>query len=223
MADSSHRDFYDRIAEVYDFLADSSERRVLAEGIFALDVQPREWVLELGCGTGQALVELAEAAGPDGRIVGLDISAGMLGVARRRLDDESATAGVDTGVVRLVLGDARRAPFPDGTFDAIFLSFTLELFEDDERPAVLAECRRLLRPGGRLGLVAMAEPGRGERDSLLEKGYRWMQRRFPHIVDCRPIDVAKEIQAAGFRLDRLKSREIWTMPVRAAVGVKEAA
>ena len=212
MSETSHQAFYDRIAGAYDAISDSSEREARRDGLEALDIRPGERVLELGFGTGHALVELAEAGG---RVTGLDISSGMAREARQRLARAGATAD-------LTLGDARRTPFRAGAFDVIFASFTIELFEDGERPAVFAECRRLLRPGGRLGVVSMAEPGDGERDSLLEKGYRWMHRHFPHIVDCRPIDVAAEVQAAGFRLDRLKSREIWTMPVRAAVGVKVA-
>jgi len=207
---TDHSAFYDRIASVYDTLADSSERDARRDGLEALAPQPGERILEIGFGTGHALVELAEAGA---RVYGVDVSAGMAREAKRRLEREDVSATI-------ILGDARCVPLRDAAFDVVFLSFTLELFEDGERPRVLAECRRLLRDGGRLGVVAMAEPGEGERDSFLEKGYRWMHRHFPHIVDCRPIDVAKEIQAAGFRLDRLKSREIWTMPVRAAVGVK---
>jgi demethylmenaquinone methyltransferase/2-methoxy-6-polyprenyl-1,4-benzoquinol methylase len=108
-------------------------------------------------------------------------------------------------------------------FDAAFTSFTLELFPLDDIPVVLAEIRRVLRDGGRLGVVSMATVKQGERASLLEKTYVWMHRHFPHIVDCQPIDVAQCLADAGFDVQDEIDMEIWTMPVRAVLGVEGSA
>lgn len=53
-----------------------------------------------------------------------------------------------------------RLPIPEGCFDAVFMSFALELFDESDTRTVLAECRRVLMPGGRLCIVAMAQPVR---------------------------------------------------------------
>jgi demethylmenaquinone methyltransferase/2-methoxy-6-polyprenyl-1,4-benzoquinol methylase len=122
----------------------------------------------------------------------------------------------------LLVGDARSLPFGDGTFNAAFASFTLELFSLDDIPVVLAEVRRVLKPRGRLGIVSMATVREGEKVSLLEKTYIWMHRHFPHIVDCQPIDATGMLVEAGFQISRETDLEIWTMPVRVVVGVKPA-
>src|SRR5581483_11432296 len=120
-------------------------------GLAMLAVQPGERVLEVGCGTGQALPALSATAGPAGQVVGLDLSSGMLGVAR------AALARIGERHITLVAGDARALSFSDAVFDAVFMSFTLELFERQDAARVLRDVRRVLRPHGRLGLVALAD------------------------------------------------------------------
>ena len=91
--------------------------------------------------------------GDTGHVVGLDISPGMREVATERL----AHAGL-AGRVDLQVGDGSSLAFADDSFDAVFLSFTLELFDTPELGVVLGECRRVLRPGGRFGLVRARAP-----------------------------------------------------------------
>lgn len=207
------RSFYDRISHVYDLLADAGEHGAREEGVEALEVAEGERALEIGYGTGHALVELARAVGDEGRVVGIDISGGMADIARKRVDQ----AGLIERV-RIDRGDARDLPYEDGAFDIVFCSFTLELFEDDERPRVLAEIRRVLRPGGRAGIVAMAEP---EHRRASVELYKWLHRHFPHIVDCRPIDAAADLAAAGFRVESRTDRAIATLPVAVLTARRE--
>ena len=202
------KSFYDRISKVYDALSDSSERKARQLGIELLRPRPGERILEVGFGTGHSLVDLARAVGPDGWVEGVDISEGMMEVARKRID----RAGV-ADRIRLGLAAVPPIPFPDDSFDAVAMSFTLELFADAQISEVLAEVRRVLRPGGRLGLVAMSQPDEGEHDSLMEKAYKWMHRHFPHIVDCRPIDASSHLAEAGFSVQRREIVTIWTLPV----------
>ena len=61
-------------------------------------------------------------------------------------------------------------------------------------PVVLAEVRRVLRPAGRVGIVAMAESA---NQNVMTDMYAWLHRHFPHFVDCRPIDVGVLLGRAG--------------------------
>ena len=84
-------------------------------------------------------------------------------------------------------------------------------------PAVLAEVARVLKSGGRLGVVSMATVQEGEKASALEKTYVWMHQHFPHIVDCQPIDVVELVEGAGLQVQEKVEMTIWTMPVRCVV------
>jgi demethylmenaquinone methyltransferase/2-methoxy-6-polyprenyl-1,4-benzoquinol methylase len=79
------RVFYNRISGFYDQLAASSERRYTTAGLHKLAAEQGQNILEIGFGTGQALVALARAVGDHGHIYGLDVSEGMYRVARRRI------------------------------------------------------------------------------------------------------------------------------------------
>lgn len=208
----SNRHFYDRIANAYDLIADSNERAARQAGVRALSLKEGESVLELGFGTGNEVLDLAGLVGAKGKVAGIDISPGMLAVARKKLDEAAPSTPID-----LRVGDARYLPFAEGSFDAVYTSFTLELFPAEDIPLVLAEAHRVLQPGGRIGVVSMASVRPGHPVSTLERTYIWMHRHFPHLVDCRPIDTEKVISAAGFRTLSVTDLEIWTMPVRVVV------
>lgn len=193
---------YDRMARWYDLFA-GGEARFTRAGLRLLDVRAGEAVLEIGFGTGHALLALARAAGTAGLAAGVELSPGMIAVARARepkLHDH------------MVNGDALRLPFGAACFDALLLSFTLELFPEREIPVVLGECRRVLRPGGRLGVVSMARSG-----SLACRLYGWAHRRWPGVLDCRPIDLVEWLRRARYRLERVERRTMWGLPVEIAL------
>lgn len=203
---------YDRLSRWYDLLTGASERRFRNLGLCELDVRPGERVLEIGPGTGQALVVLAQAAGSMGIACGLDLSPGMCQVARQR----SASLAVPAIVI---CGDAVELPFADGAFDAAIMSFTLELFAPNDIVRVLKGCRRVLRAGGRLGVVALSEFG---RPNLMRRLYGWAHRRFPAWVDCRPIPVTKVLAEQGFRIRSVTHAYLWGLPLEVAVASKDA-
>ncbi|MEU1199046.1 class I SAM-dependent methyltransferase [Streptomyces sp. NPDC005813] len=125
---------YDREADDYDATRGGESRAAAAAGS-ALGLVPAgaRSLLDVACGTGIVTRRLA-ADRPGLRVTGVDSSAGMARTAAARLP----------GAV--VLGDSRRLPFADGSFDALTVIWLLHLLADAE--AVVAEAARVLRPGG---------------------------------------------------------------------------
>jgi len=110
-------------------------------------------VLDLGCGTG-ALTLVAKRAQPGIEIVGLDPDPKALARATRKAAREGLAITFQQG-----FGDA--LPFADGSFDRVLSSFMFHHLESEQKPAVLREVRRVLRPGGRLHLLDFGGAGHG--------------------------------------------------------------
>ena len=197
---------YNRLSRVYGWLSDASERTFVEQSIAALlQPQPGEAVLEPGFGTGQVLLALAEAVGPEGRVAGIDIADGMVEQARNRLAQHRMADRVE-----LLRGDMRSAPYPDATFDAVFMSFTLELFSDNDQGVVLYQVRRVLVPGGRLCVACMSDHG---GQPIMDRLYRWSHEHFPTFVDCRPIDSPALLAASGFSVEQVRRLSMWGLSV----------
>jgi len=203
--------FYDKISHVYDMLAERSEGPVRRLGLEKLDARPGERVLEIGFGTGHSLVSLAQSVGPTGKVYGLDLSEGMLHVAQGNLHKAGLADRVE-----LTCGDGLQLPYPPDSLDAIFMSFTLELFDTPEIRKVLAECKRVLKAGGRLVVVGVSKEGEG---GAILHAFEWSHRHFPNLVDCRPIFVRQSLEASGFRIESTDRKMMW-VPVEVVLGVK---
>lgn len=201
--ETAARDWYDTLSGWYDVVADPFEAQPRAAGLEVLDASPGERVLDVGCGTGRALVELARAVGPSGTAVGIDIAEGMCRVSRRALAD----AGLETGTV--IAGDATTLPFSDDVFDALFASFVLELFDTPAIMRVLEEWHRVLDPAGRLCVVSLSRRG----DGPLTWVYETVHELAPTYVDCRPIYLRETLLEAGFRDLETRTGTVWRFPV----------
>jgi ubiquinone/menaquinone biosynthesis C-methylase UbiE len=197
--------YYDRLSRWYDLLAGQAEEKCKQNGLHLLDPQPGEIILEIGFGTGHGLLALGQAVGEHGRVYGLDLSAGMLRAAQVRL----RKAGYQDRV-ELEQGDALQLPYADSTFDALYMSFTLELFAASEIPLLLVECRRVLRINGRLSIVSMAKK---EQSGLMVRLYEWAHRKWPVYIDCRPIHAQAEVAQAGFSIERRIEMSLFGLPV----------
>jgi demethylmenaquinone methyltransferase/2-methoxy-6-polyprenyl-1,4-benzoquinol methylase len=127
----------------------------------------------------------------------------MRKVSRTRLEK----AGLSDRVT-LTCGDAATLPYEANAFDAVFMCFTLELFDIPEIPIVLNECRRVLKSGGRLGVVSLSK-----KQKLAVRIYEWFHKVMPATVDCRPIYVQRSLEDAGFQLLEQAELSMWGLPV----------
>ena len=179
-----------------------------------MDAQEGERTLEIGFGTGHCILELAQAVGESGKVYGIDLSGGMHAITQQRIEQ----AGI-AGRVELHIGDAAEMPIEVSGLDAVFISFTLELFDTPEIPVVLGKCHSLLRPGGRICVVAMAKR---ERDNLMVRIYEWFHELAPRYADCRPIFAQASMVAAGFQVRTVKEMSMWGLPVEIVLAGKPA-
>src|SRR5438477_10869711 len=113
--------------------------------VAALAPREGEHLLDIGCGCGASTLELAWQVDPEGTVLGVDISAPMLEVARKRAHD----AGYEQ--VRLLEADAQTQAFEPGAFHAAFSRFGVMFFEDPT--AAFMNIRRAVKRGGRLAFL----------------------------------------------------------------------
>ncbi len=131
---------YDLLNRVLSFRMDVGWRRA---AVAALELTPGARVLDLACGTGDLCRTIAAGGS---FAVGVDFSTGMLTAARHH-----------SSTTPLVRADAARLPFADGALDGLTCGFALRNFA--ALAPVLAECARVLRPGARISLLDVGEPG----------------------------------------------------------------
>lgn len=200
---------YDRLSRWYDWLSAGSEGPLTELGLKKLNANAGETVLEIGFGTGHALLVLATTVGNSGRVFGVDISRGMFKVASERIACAKLIHCITLGQ-----GDAAALCFQANYFDAIFISFTLELFDNPEIATVLSECRRVLKVDGRICVVAMA---RDEHENLPQRIYERFHQWLPTFVDCRPIYVQSALMQAGFQIQGVTCKQMWGLPVEICI------
>ena len=152
-APTQHEFWNSPAARVWSTQYDAIDRQFapLAEALIdAAAPQSGERVLDIGCGSGTTVMALANAVGPDGKVLGLDIAETSVAAAQQRI----AESGLRQADVRL--GDAGAVDLPAGGFDLLFSRFGV-MFFDDPVPA-FAHLRSALAPTGRLVCMAWRSP-----------------------------------------------------------------
>ncbi|MCD8072328.1 MAG: bifunctional demethylmenaquinone methyltransferase/2-methoxy-6-polyprenyl-1,4-benzoquinol methylase UbiE [Alistipes sp.] len=171
---------YDLLNRVLSFGIDRRWRKKLIRGLRARD--PGR-ILDIATGTGDVAFAAAKAC-PGAKVTGIDLSDGMLAVARKR-----AAAMPEGERIGFMQGEAERRPVPAGAFDAGTASFGVRNFHDI--PAGLAEMARVAAPGGRLYILEFSTP----QNRLFGALYRWYFHRVLPLVGGL---VSRDAKAYGY-------------------------
>src|SRR5882762_3525119 len=142
-------------AEAYE-LIDLQLSPLGLRAIEALGLCSGDIVLDIGCGAGQTLLQLAERVGTEGQVIGVDVAPLLLEIARRRSDPLSQ--------VRLIQADAQSVELPAESADAVFSRFGVMTFSDPV--AAFANFRRILKPSGALAFSCWRSLQENELDYL---------------------------------------------------------
>jgi SAM-dependent methyltransferase len=138
-------------------VADLLDLQLAPLGLAAMDSlapQPEQTIVDIGCGAGQTVQQLASRVGPRGHVIGVDIAPRVLEVARSR------TAGLSQ--VELIQADAATLALPDGMADGVYSRFGVMALDDPV--AAFANFRRMTRVGGRLAFVCWRSLEENELD-----------------------------------------------------------
>ncbi|MFI2743275.1 bifunctional demethylmenaquinone methyltransferase/2-methoxy-6-polyprenyl-1,4-benzoquinol methylase UbiE [Zhouia sp. PK063] len=137
---------YDNLNRVISFGIDVKWRKKVVR--LVSETQPQT-ILDIATGTGDLAINLAQTKAH--KIVGLDISAGMLEIGKEKVKQKQLSNRIE-----MVLGDSEGLPFDDQTFDAITVAFGVRNFEDLEQG--LSEIYRVLKPGGTFVVLETSVP-----------------------------------------------------------------
>ena len=167
------REVFDSVAGKYDIMNDlmslGIHRLWKREFLSALDPRPNYTLLDLAAGTGDITFGWLKRGG--GKVVMSDINASMLGVGRDR-----ATANGYLGDIEFLVADAENLPLPDASFDRISMAFGLRNCTNKDK--VIAEARRLLKPGGRFLVLEFSRLQIAGLEKLYDK---WSFQALPRL------------------------------------------
>ena len=210
---------YDRVNDLMTAGAHHQWKRQVVE-LAAL--APGDQALDLATGTGDIAFRLADRVGPQGHVLGLDFSDGMLDVARQR--------DLQGRPITWQQGDMTAMALPDATFDAVTVGYGLRNVTDLDR--ALAEIHRVLKPGGRFVSLDLGKPRfrlirwgadvysfrvvpliggivSGNRDA-----YKYLPASNLNFVDQR--ELAQKLEALGFEAVRIHDRAMGAMAIVSA-------
>lgn len=175
-------------AEAYE-LIDLQLSPLGLRAIEALSLGSGDSVLDIGCGAGQTLLQLAERVGTEGQVIGVDVAPLLLEIAGRRTEPLSQ--------VRLIQADAQHLDLPSASTDAVFSRFGVMSFDDPV--AAFANFHRILRPSGVLAFSCWRSLRENELDHLplSAAGIQSLVDEGPFSF-ADPEHIRRTLEAAGF-------------------------
>lgn len=136
-----------------------------------LKVEAGDFALDLCCGTGDLAIALAKQVGPSGNVIGLDFNQKMLGLADKKIRGQNLQKEI-----QLKQGDAMHLPYPDQSFDIVTIGFGLRNVPDADQ--VLKEIYRVLKPGGKVGILETSQP----TNPIIKLGWESYFKLFPNFA-----------------------------------------
>lgn len=157
---------YDNLNRVISFGIDTKWRKKVLK--IVSDKQPKI-ILDIATGTGDLAILMTQTNAE--KIIGLDISAGMLEVGKKKVEEKKLSGTID-----LVLGDSEKIPFEDNYFDAITVGFGVRNFENLEKG--FAEILRVLKPNGVFVILETSVPDK----TPYKQGYNFYSKNILPII-----------------------------------------
>jgi len=198
------------IASVYDLFAILMVSKAQQRALEMAAIRNGERVLEVAFGTGLNFIEILKR-NPKGWVEGIDVSTKMLERTSKRI----SKLGNKNYLLRL--GDCRRLPFEDETFDVLMNQYLLDILPVEDFVPLLSEFKRVLKPGGRIVLVHMTK---GEKwvNQIYEGIYRLKP---PLLAGCRGVRAQPFLEETGFKGFKRQFVSQFGFPSEVIRGVKK--
>ena len=178
---------YSQIAGLYDLWGMLTEARARQMAMQLAKIKNGESVLEVALGTGLTFVEILKA-NPAGENIGIDLTPAMLEKARLK----AVRSGVQN--YEIMVGDAYHLKFPDQRFDVLMNNYMFDLLPEKDFAQVLAEFKRVLKPGGRIVMINMTRS-----DHFYLRFWEGVYHLNPRLLGgCRGVLFSDYLRAAGF-------------------------
>lgn len=196
---------YDRLSGFYDILSGRAESVIFQRAVDLLRLKMIDRLLDIGCGTGKGLIEFKKNYPGKTLCFGVDIS---LKMCRRASQKQLET----------INSNALGLPIKASVFDAAIYSFSIEIIPEELINLALDECFRILKPGGVVCIICMADmPSK----NFISRLYLWAHKRIPGMIDCRPISILHFLNEKRFMIIHKEIQRLYGLPVEILMAEKK--